>query len=446
MADDTIGAVELVTCDSAELYNRIIRQLSDAVDEPLYPGDERRIFGEALLAVLVPLYNAVNDAARQSMLAFARGTVLDALGERLGVARLPGASATTTLKFTLSEVRNVTTAIPRGTRAKTDSGVTFATAFDATIPAGRQSIEVLALAAEPGEASNGLLPETVTILIDKIPYVASVENTDVTSGGVDGEGYDDAGDDRFRERIRLAPEALSVAGPIGAYEYWAKTADPSITDVAVISETEETEVEAKVYDNHALVGGDQLRPDMGCIVEGHEGARWTYEGGLLDIDLTDEQAETVKVRVWHEMAGIVRIVPLVAGGAIPDEDVLQRVRDTVNAQDVRPMTDVVHVEVPRFVDYDIELTYQTTIEGEAATVEAVEGLSGAIAAFEAEQSAKLGRDIEPDKLLEFVMAAGAVRCDIVKPERTAVESGEVAHFSGSLTVTHQVVTTAGWDV
>lgn len=42
-------------------------------------------------------------------------------------------------------------------------------------------------------------------------------------------------DEHLRERVCLAPEKFSVAGAIGAYRYWAMTADPSITDVAVTS-------------------------------------------------------------------------------------------------------------------------------------------------------------------------------------------------------------------
>ena len=43
-------------------------------------------------------------------------------------------------------------------------------------------------------------------------------------------------DTRFRKRVSLAPEALSVAGPTGAYQFHAMTADLSIHDVSVISD------------------------------------------------------------------------------------------------------------------------------------------------------------------------------------------------------------------
>ena len=69
---------------------------------PLYPGDERRIFGEGLVAVFVALYNSLDDTGRQTLLRYARGEVLDAIGERLDVHRLEGSPAKTTMRFSVS--------------------------------------------------------------------------------------------------------------------------------------------------------------------------------------------------------------------------------------------------------------------------------------------------------------------------------------------------------
>ncbi len=46
---------------------------------------------------------------------------------------------------------------------------------------------------------------------------------------------DGESDDRFRRRIQLAPEAFSVAGPEGAYQYHALTVAPWARDVSAIS-------------------------------------------------------------------------------------------------------------------------------------------------------------------------------------------------------------------
>lgn len=45
------------------------------------------------------------------------------------------------------------------------------------------------------------------------------------------------GDEAFRQRVALGPEAWSTAGPVGAYLFHAKSASPLVSDVAVSSPT-----------------------------------------------------------------------------------------------------------------------------------------------------------------------------------------------------------------
>ena len=111
---------DFVETDSAKIYTTIIGSLMDYCDEPLYPGDERRIFGEALVAVLVSLYNEFNDRMKQRTLQHARGAVLDALGERLGVERAQPAAASATFRFSVEQALPENIVIPEGTRITTD--------------------------------------------------------------------------------------------------------------------------------------------------------------------------------------------------------------------------------------------------------------------------------------------------------------------------------------
>ena len=90
---------DFVNTDAAEIYNTVMEWLMDSVNEPLYPGDERRIYGEALVFVLVNVYHEMNDTAKQRTLQYARGVVLDALGERVGTKRLEPAPAYDTLSL-----------------------------------------------------------------------------------------------------------------------------------------------------------------------------------------------------------------------------------------------------------------------------------------------------------------------------------------------------------
>ena len=372
-----------VETDSAKLYTAIIGSLMDEVNEPLYPGDERRIFGDALVAVFVALYIELNDIMKQRTLQYARGEVLDALGARYDIERAEPAHATATFRFSVESARDTNIIINAGTKITTDGSVYFATDQVAVLQAGSTYIDVPGTCTEGGAQYNGFAIGTIATLVDLIPYITSVSNTTVSIGGDDGEPYTEEGDDKFRERIRLAPAAQSTAGPESAYRYFALSADPEIIDVAI--------------DN----------PE----------------------------------------ANTINIYPLMRGGAIPDEETLTKVEETCSAADVRPMSDKVTAIAPTQVSYDIELKYYCTQDNEADTIKAVEGEGGAIDQYNDWQTSALNRDINPDQLKKLILCPdwdstliGADRVNITKPVFKEIGKNEVPKFSGTLTVSHEVTT------
>ncbi|MBM6756695.1 baseplate J/gp47 family protein [Collinsella tanakaei] len=438
--------LDLIDVDSSSIYTDVVTGLESGVGEPLYPGDERRIFGEALVAALVAYVSKANDAARQTMLRYARGQVLDAIGERLGVERIDATPSECMIRFTLSAPQDRTITIPAMTRVTSDGSLYWQTESACAIPAGELTGDVAALCTEGGGASNGVPAGEIATLVDLQPYVSSVANIDATHGGDDGEPYTTEGDDRLRERIRLAPNRLSVAGPEQAYVYWALTADPDIADVAAFSE-EHDEVKArKVVGGHVYVGGDLLVPEDVLLVDGSaEGFTWTYSDSLLDIDLGETEAETAEVTVRRKMDGRVKVVPLMAGGGLPDEETLRKVYETVNDKTIRPMTDLVTVEAPTTVGYAIRMKYWTRVEDEAAIMEAVEGAGGAVDRYIADQCAVLGRDINPYMLQAYVMDAGAIKCDVYEPQYVPVTGVQVARLTGAPDISHALETKARWS-
>ena len=63
-ATNTYGEdIKLTTTDASTLYKTIITELEKGAGEPLYPGDERRIFGEALVPVFVASTTASTTSA-----------------------------------------------------------------------------------------------------------------------------------------------------------------------------------------------------------------------------------------------------------------------------------------------------------------------------------------------------------------------------------------------
>lgn len=441
---------EYITTDADAIRQEVLTELESSVGEPLYPGDERRIFGEALVAVIVSMYNAMNDAARQKMLRYARGDVLDALGERVGVTRIAPTSATTVLRFSLTEAVGENVLIPQGTRVTNDSTHYFATTAAAVIPVGELHVDVKAQSAEGGTAYNGIPMGSINSIVDAVVYVDRVSNITETVGGGDEET-----DDSLRERIKAAPSKLSTAGPINGYKYWAMSADSSIIDVCVKSDKETVERTLNVNGEKAYKGGDRLLLDTltvykanGSVAAKNTDYTATYEDGLLTVTLTPSGAlsgaTTVKISIDDTNAGVVKIVPMCANGQIPDENILEKVAAAVNASEVRPLTDKVKVEAPQVEYYDIELTYYTPSDKESECIQTVEGDGGAIDKFNEWQSEELGRDINPDKLRALILApadenaVGATRVAITSPTFAELDDTTVAKFSGNMTVRHEV--------
>ena len=446
-----MSELKFIETDAGQVYDTILGDLENGVNEPLYPGDERRIFGESLAQVVVSVYNSVNDACRQKMLRYARNSVLDALGENRDTPRLDPTFATTTLRFGINEVMASNIIIPAGLRVTGDYVHYFITDATVVLYAGSLYVEVTATAESGGTEYNDIAIGEISQIVDvsDVPLIDYVTNTEATAGGGDRED-----DEAYRERIREAENRLSTAGPAKAYKYWAMSANPQVTDAVVESETETVTRTLSVYDGHAFQGGANLLPETltvylpsGAEATPETDYTATYNDELLTLTLSGalSEAETVKIEITRNMYGRVKIVPICAGGEIPDEDILADVLAACSADDVRPLTDLVQVEAPTTYQYDIVLEYWTTKANESEVVENVEGSGGAIDQYIYWQGSSLDQDINPDYLRKLILCphweddlVGATRVNIIKPVYTELPSTTVAEFSGKLTVTHKV--------
>lgn len=446
-----MSEINFIVTDAKKIMDTVLQELENGVNEPLYPGDERRITGEALALVFVIFYNTVNDNCRQRLLRYARGSVLDALGENRDVTRLTPTSATTILRFGVSEPVASNIIIPAGLRVTGDFVHYFVTDATVVLYAGALTVEVTATAEQGGVEYNDIAPGAINKIVDvsEVPLLDYVTNVDATTGGGDEEG-----DEAYRERIREAENRLSTAGPAQAYKYWALSANPLVSDVVVESETETISRTLKTYAAHAFQGGANLLPDTLVVYlpDGSEAApetdyTATYKDELLTLSLSGAlaDAEEVKILITREMLGRVKIVPICAGGELPSEDVLADVLAACSADDVKPLTDKVIVEAPDVEYYDIELTYYTTKVNESEVIKNVEGSGGAIDQYVYWQGSNLEQDINPDELRKLILSpnweeglTGASRVDIIKPEYTELPRTTVAKFSGNLKVNHIV--------
>ena len=184
-------------------------------------------------------------------------------------------------------------------------------------------------------------------------------------------GADIESNDSYRERIYFAPATFSIAGPRDAYKYLAKSVSTEIMDVAATSPS----------------------------------------------------------------PTVVEIRPLMSGGELPTQSILDLIEEKLSAETVRPLTDQVIVKAPDVVNYTLNLTYYIGRLNQAKTTEIQTAVNNAITDYILWQRSVMGRDINPDELIRRLLVAGAKRAVIPEPIFTAIQSGDLAVCT-SQTVTY----------
>ncbi|EIP4092160.1 baseplate J/gp47 family protein [Salmonella enterica] len=217
-----IAEPDFIDRDPAQITSEMIAQYEEASGKKLYPAQAERLLID-LFAYRENLVRiAIQEAAKQNLVAYSRAPMLDYLGELVGVHRLPAQAAKTTLQFSVTQAAKSNLVIPQGTRASASDSVMFAADEDVLLPAGSLSVAVTATCVVTGEPGNNWQPAQI-----------SVTNLTASSGGC-GEEDDDA----LRKRIQLAPESFSNAGSYGAYRFHTLSVSQSIIDVAVLGPDE----------------------------------------------------------------------------------------------------------------------------------------------------------------------------------------------------------------
>jgi len=194
----------------------------------LYPADPMRILINSFVLQLYQGFMYIDRAGKQNLLRYSYGPYLDHIGALRGIIRLPAQASQVTVRFTNSAIQSNPIAIPKGTRVSSGDTTYFLTDAYAEIKAGESLVDIVCTCVLTGEIGNGYEVGQLNTLVDPIPFMQSVKNINISTGGSDSES-----DESFSERIYLGPSAYSVAGPKDAYIYWTKTYHADISDVRV---------------------------------------------------------------------------------------------------------------------------------------------------------------------------------------------------------------------
>lgn len=133
--------------------------------------------------------------------------------------------------------------------------------------------------------------------------------------------------------------------------------------------------------------------------------------------------EIVDVRAKRPRPGHVWLFVLMKDGSIASEEVKKEVDAACNKRLVRPLTDYVTVKDPEQVTFNVNLTYYIQSDVEKSASEIARDVQDAVNQYVEWQQTKLGRDINPDRLREFVWHTGVKRMDIKEPVFTVLQKG-----------------------
>lgn len=319
--------------DSAAEEAKITAKYVELTGKTPNPSDPEFATNATIAYASILATQKIDRAGKANLVRFATGANLDYIAELVGLKRITASPSFTTIRFTLVS-GHAQVVIPSGTLVSTSDGqAVYATIEDTTVPVGTDTVDVDAECTTDGSQTNGYSPDSVTTIQNPQPYLQSATNIDITSGGADIES-----DVEFRERWALALEALSVAGPEGAYDFHARSASPTIIDTKTIGPEQ--------YGYNVVPG-------------------------------------TVEIRV------------LVDTG-VPSQAIINAVKDACDPETVRPKCDTVLVYPATRTNYNLVIGITAFKGADTAALPAL--VQAAVQAYADEQGNHIGHDIVDDAI------------------------------------------------
>lgn len=418
---------QFVNNDTAALQADMIALYEQMTGLTVHPASPEKLFIAWVSVALVQAYAMMNFVGNQNIPSRADGENLDALGELFYAIERPEAtSAVCTERFTISEAQNFDIAIPAGTRVTDASRSLFwETTEEIVIPAGHTTAAVTVRCQTAGVSGNGYVAGQINTIVDVFQYYSSCNNLTTSDGGSDA-----ATDKEYYALLKASQDAYSTAGPIGAYAYHARRVSTEIADVKVVRPEGIITKSLTVYAGHAFMGGDNLRVDTLTVTGGTKDTDYTvtYSDGLLDIAIVAggalTSADSISVSLKSICAGCIDIYALMADGTPASSTVKDLILAACNDETVRPLTDKVSVKDPSSASYNINVVYYTSEENTASIAEVSAAVNAAVSEYKAWQSARIGRDINPSKLIQYIMGTGVVkRVNVTAPVFTSLRDG-----------------------
>lgn len=140
------------------------------------------------------------------------------------------------------------------------------------------------------------------------------------------------------------------------------------------------------------------------------------------------------VSVESPEPGKVDVKIMLQDGVLPDEEMISKVQEYLNADDIRPLTDYVVVSAPGTVTFDIDVVYYISSMQEISAEKIKDAVEAYTRSYVAWQTSKMGRDINPSYFNALIMQSGIKRAEIISPVFAHIGKGSVAVL-GDLSIT-----------
>lgn len=120
---------------------------------------------------------------------------------------------------------------------------------------------------------------------------------------------------------------------------------------------------------------------------------------------------------------------------MPSQELINIVTAYLNDPIRKKLTDRITVVGPDAVTFNINVEYWISYDNQKYEESIKAAVEQAVDDYVTWQTTKIGRNINPSKLYQLIMEAGANRCVVTYPEQTTVDSDELAVL-GTKTVTY----------
>lgn len=353
--------VKIVDDNPEKILSELIADYEQRTGKTLQPAHIERLLINSFAYRETLTRQEINEAYRQQHVRFATGLMLDVCGDDVNTPRLEASAARCTIRFQAAEFVGEVN-IPIGTQISVGD-VVFATIEQGQLTVNRPQMDLQAACMETGTRGNAWAVGQINTLLTPLTGARQItaQNISVPTGGAEVES-----DDAYRERVLLAPESFSVAGSVGAYQYWARAVSPAICDVHV----------ANALDNQG-----------------------------------------------NAIGGTVAVTILTKTGQ-PERELLSQIQQELSAEKKRPLCDTVIVNAPEAVDY--ALNAELVLFTGANALEVKTATETAWAKYEAQRREKLGGDIVPLDIQKVLQVAGVYNVILTEPTLRIIQPNQWA--------------------